>query len=151
LLLVDATNSIIGASTVRRSWKSFWTTDRRAYLSTFGIRAGFRRRGLATDLLRLTCQSLRDHHQTVELSLDVQQSNEGAIAFYTRFGFRILQGKRGYYEVKGSRCDGFLMGMDLTPELNCARENEIVVDEAVMRRLQPRDRQGWMASLISSP
>lgn len=56
----------------------------------------FRRRGVATQLVSAAVDSARTEGAR-QAYLEVRASNEGGIAFYTRFGFRQFGRRIGYY------------------------------------------------------
>jgi [ribosomal protein S18]-alanine N-acetyltransferase len=58
-----------------------------------------RREGIATGLLTALIERIGD--PTAQLTLEVRQSNLGAIALYERFGFRSAGVRRRYYQDNG--------------------------------------------------
>jgi ribosomal protein S18 acetylase RimI-like enzyme len=155
LLLVDrsrGSEQIIGLSSSRRSWRSFDTTERVAYLCTFGIRASFRRAKLATDLLHFTCQILQNHYHTRELTLDVQMVNDPGRAFYDSFGFHIVQQKPDYYtEFEGDAKVSIFMEIQLGPMEFPEPFNAIVMADDLVGEVQRLPRIPWVCSLFSYP
>lgn len=142
---------LIGFSTTSRYWKSFFTTDRCAYLCTFGMHPDFQRRGLATDLLRITCRILHDHYQTTDLYLDMQRSNEPALRFYRQFGFDIVRFRPGFYtELQGDEADAYYMGMSLEDRRWQIR-NHIKCPKSVHDLFSVVPRVPWWESFIDTP
>jgi [ribosomal protein S18]-alanine N-acetyltransferase len=72
----------------------------------------WRRRGVATALLRRLLDDTRDDAQR-GYTLEVRVSNVGAIALYERFGFRPKGVRRGYYT--DNREDALIMWRDPEP------------------------------------
>lgn len=68
------------------------------------------RRGTGASLMEVAMQHCRDH-EVARLILEVRGNNQGAIAFYTRCGFKIEGRRPGYYSHPVE--DALLMGQDL--------------------------------------
>ncbi len=73
--------------------------DRVWHLMNVAIDPGERRQGLATALLLELLDRVHDDH--AQYTLEVRQSNGGAIALYRRFGFRAAGLRRRYYQDNG--------------------------------------------------
>lgn len=74
------------------------------------VKPEFRRRGLATCLMKALIQSARKE-QCVKVFLEVRRSNAAAIRLYEKLGFVIQGVRRLYYSEQGE--DALVMGMDI--------------------------------------
>ena len=81
-----------------------------AEIARIATNEAVRRRGVGKGLLNHTCECCREK-QIERLLLDVRESNEGAIAFYTNYGFQIGGIRKGFYEMPKE--DAVLMSMSL--------------------------------------
>ena len=89
------------------------TTQRnRGNISTIDVRPGFRRLGLATRLIRLAEETLRQMGLK-KCTLQVEADNKAAIRLYTKLGYNITRTLPRYYEGKK---DGYLMEKPLGGE-----------------------------------
>ncbi len=68
-----------------------------AHILNLAVHADWRRRGVGSILLRETLGDLKKKG-CVFVSLEVRESNVGAQAFYSRFGFTIEGRRKKYYE-----------------------------------------------------
>ena len=141
---------LIGIANTRRSWASFFSTDRTAYLCMFGIHKDYRRKGLATDLLRIVCQILKNHFQTKQMYLHTQVINKAAIAFYEKFGFVQLSKIIGYYELPGEMAHAVYMELEFGGQ-EWKSEHEIELDPEVVELLDKVLPMDWMKSWFTSP
>lgn len=73
---------------LRSPWP--WQGDRHGYISNLAVGQGFRRRGIATALLK-SCEQVARQWQIGELRLHVMEDNPAARALYRDAGFLILQ------------------------------------------------------------
>jgi ribosomal-protein-alanine N-acetyltransferase len=73
--------------------------DRVWHLMNVAIDPVERRQGLATALLQELLDRVDD--ERAQYTLEVRQSNDGAIALYERFGFRAAGLRRRYYQDNG--------------------------------------------------
>jgi ribosomal-protein-alanine N-acetyltransferase len=73
--------------------------DRVWHLMNVAIDPGERRQGLATALIGELLDRVGDDR--AQFTLEVRQSNDGAIALYRRFGFRSAGLRRRYYQDNG--------------------------------------------------
>ncbi|HEY8535671.1 MAG TPA: ribosomal protein S18-alanine N-acetyltransferase [Vicinamibacterales bacterium] len=73
-----------------------WMVDGELHINNLAIRPAFRRRGLATTLLR---EVLREAaaRGCVRATLEVRRSNHPARRLYEALGFRLRGVRRGYY------------------------------------------------------
>jgi ribosomal-protein-alanine N-acetyltransferase len=69
------------------------------HLMNVSVDPSRRREGIATGLLTSLIERIAD--ATAQLTLEVRQSNGGAIALYERFGFRSAGIRRRYYQDNG--------------------------------------------------
>jgi [ribosomal protein S18]-alanine N-acetyltransferase len=69
------------------------------HLMNVSVDPSRRREGIATGLLTSLIERIGD--PTAQLTLEVRQSNAGAIALYERFGFRSAGIRRRYYQDNG--------------------------------------------------
>jgi len=67
------------------------------YIMTLGVLAPYRRQGIATTLLQRVLGFCLQDENVVEAYLHVQISNEEAIAFYEKYGFKIVDTIENYY------------------------------------------------------
>ena len=74
----------------RQSWPWQGTHAKYAYISNLAVDPGFRRRGLAAQLLT-ACESLALAWQLDHLYLHVMEDNPGARRLYRRAGFEVFQ------------------------------------------------------------
>ena len=72
----------------------------------------WRRRGIATELLRHAAHTARYHRAEV-LFLEVRPSNQGALALYRQMGFSELGVRRRYYPAPDGREDAIVMRLTL--------------------------------------
>lgn len=79
--------------------------ERKKYFRLYSLAIGsaFQNKGLAKKLLEFSFEELSDKNK--DYSLEVKQSNEGAINLYKKFDFEINKVLKDYYETE----DGYLM------------------------------------------
>jgi len=73
--------------------------DRVWHLMNVAVDPGFRRDGIAACLIERLLE--RTDGDRAQYTLEVRQSNDGAIALYERFGFRAAGTRRRYYQDNG--------------------------------------------------
>jgi len=83
-----------------------------AHLLNLSIAAPRQRRGHGSDLLREAADLAR-RLGARNVFLEVRPSNRGAQALYTRFGFRKIGTRRGYYPAHAGRKDAIVLTLPL--------------------------------------
>ena len=83
-----------------------------AHLLNLSIAAAHQRRGIGTGLLR-DAVDLARRLGAGSIFLEVRPSNRGAQALYTRFGFRKVGTRRGYYPAHAGREDALVLNLAL--------------------------------------
>lgn len=83
-----------------------------AHLLNLSVAPGWQRRGHGTALLRAVV-SIAKQSGSRHLFLEVRPSNTAAHALYSRFGFRQLAVRRGYYPAARGREDALLLTLSL--------------------------------------
>jgi ribosomal-protein-alanine N-acetyltransferase len=83
-----------------------------AHLLNLSIAAPSQRRGYGSDLLREAADLAR-RLAARNVFLEVRPSNRGAHALYTRFGFRRIGTRRGYYPAQAGREDAIVLTLPL--------------------------------------
>ena len=81
-----------------------------AEIARIAIGEDVRRQGVGNGLLYYTCECCREK-QIERLLLDVRESNEGAIAFYQKYGFQTDGMRKHFYEMPKE--NAVLMSMSL--------------------------------------
>lgn len=71
--------------------------QRTSHLLNLGVRADFRGRGVATQLM-LALGEISLEWRCTRMRLEVRSSNRGARDFYAQLGFQYMTRMRGYYE-----------------------------------------------------
>lgn len=87
-----------------------WIVADEAELANIAVAAAVRRRGLATQLLRVLESDIA-RRGARRLYLEVRESNRPARAFYRRHGFDVVGRRRGYY--RAPREDALTMAREL--------------------------------------
>lgn len=82
------------------------------HLLNLSIAAPRQRRGHGSDLLR-EATDLARRLGARNVFLEVRPSNRGAQALYTRFGFRKIGTRRGYYPAQAGREDAIVLTLPL--------------------------------------
>jgi [ribosomal protein S18]-alanine N-acetyltransferase len=83
-----------------------------AHLLNLSIAAAHQRRGHGSGLLR-DAADLARRLGARSIFLEVRPSNRGAQALYTRFGFRKIGTRRGYYPASAGREDALVLTLPL--------------------------------------
>jgi ribosomal-protein-alanine N-acetyltransferase len=83
-----------------------------AHLLNLSIAARHQRSGHGRALLREAAELAR-HRGAASLFLEVRPSNLAAQALYTRFGFRRVGVRRGYYPARSGREDALVLSLQL--------------------------------------
>ena len=83
-----------------------------AHLLNLSIAAPYQRAGHGSALLREAAELARQLGAR-SLFLEVRPSNRGAQALYTRFGFRKIAVRRGYYPAQSGREDALVLTLPL--------------------------------------
>src|SRR5258706_8839456 len=85
---------------------------REAHLLNLSIAAAFQRSGHGAALLRQAADVARTLGAR-HVFLEVRPSNRAAQALYTRFGFRKIATRRGYYPAHSGREDALVLTLEL--------------------------------------
>ncbi|XP_039956313.1 probable N-acetyltransferase san [Bactrocera neohumeralis] len=72
--------------------------QRRLYIMTLGCLSSYRRLGIGTVMFQHILNYAKVDGNFDSIFLHVQINNEGAIAFYKKFGFEIVETKEHYYK-----------------------------------------------------
>ena len=83
-----------------------------AHLLNLSVAAAHQRRGHGVALLH-AATSLARERDAKNMFLEVRPSNRGAQALYTRFGFRKVAVRRGYYPAHSGREDALVLSLAL--------------------------------------
>jgi ribosomal protein S18 acetylase RimI-like enzyme len=155
LILVDVTDGshekIVGVSISFREWVSMCSTQRRAYLSTFGILPEYRNQGLGTYLFGLTCHILRVHYCVGELSLHMLQSNVVSYKFYERLGMHATRVLPEYYNFDNSTHTAVYMRRELIRLANEVARPDISHGPDIDQMLRQKEHIWFLAQLICEP
>ena len=65
---------------------------------TLGCLAPYRRLGIGTKMLKHVMEIIQNDGNFDAVVLHVQINNEGALEFYKKFGFEIVETKKAYYK-----------------------------------------------------
>jgi ribosomal-protein-alanine N-acetyltransferase len=77
-----------------------WLVIDEAHITTLGVDPAFRRQGIG-ELMLLAILTEARARGVRRASLEVRESNEGAIRLYEKYGFRPIARRRGYYSDTG--------------------------------------------------
>ena len=92
-----------------------WFIGERVHLLNIAVSAPFKRKGIGSLMLKyLIDVAVRAGKKVI--TLEVRESNEGAISFYRAFGFEIVGVKEEYYQE--DKEDALLMVLWLRPRRN---------------------------------
>ncbi len=81
------------------AWLDFMITFNSATVMALGVLPEYRKRGIATSLMKKMEEVCRAQEETVEwITLEVRESNEEAIALYRKLGYAYVTKKVAYYE-----------------------------------------------------
>ena len=81
------------------AWLDFMVTFTSATVMAIGVKPEYRKRGIATSLMKKMEEICRAQEETVEwITLEVRESNEEAIALYKKLGYVYVTKKVAYYE-----------------------------------------------------
>jgi ribosomal-protein-alanine N-acetyltransferase len=83
-----------------------------AHLLNLSIAPAWQRKGHGSQLLREAAGIARERGAS-GIFLEVRPSNAGAQALYTRFGFRKVAVRRGYYPAHSGREDALVLTLEL--------------------------------------
>lgn len=83
-----------------------------AHLLNLSVAPAHQRRGIGSGLLR-EAAAIALERGARSLFLEVRPSNRGAQALYTRFGFRAMAVRRGYYPAGSGREDALVLTLAL--------------------------------------
>ncbi|XP_022326638.1 N-alpha-acetyltransferase 50-like [Crassostrea virginica] len=72
--------------------------QRRLYIMTLGCLAPYRRLGIGSSMVEHVLKICEEDNNFDNVFLHVQINNEGAIRFYEKFGFEIVEEKKNYYK-----------------------------------------------------
>merc|ERR1712018_493159 len=74
------------------------TGKKKLYIMTLGCLAPYRRLGIGTQMLKHVMDIVEKDGKFDSVVLHVQINNEGALRFYKRFGFEVVETKEAYYK-----------------------------------------------------
>uniref|UniRef100_A0A0K0FA91 N-terminal methionine N(alpha)-acetyltransferase NatE n=2 Tax=Strongyloides TaxID=6247 RepID=A0A0K0FA91_STRVS len=100
IVILKSSGTPIGAVSCRIASPKLGTnlTDSDLYIMTLGTLPAYRRRKIGTILLEYIFQLCKKLSFIKRIVLHVQTSNEEALDFYKKFGFRIADTIEGYYK-----------------------------------------------------
>ncbi len=87
-----------------------WIVAKELHINNIAVHPGYRRRGVASQLLLEMLRRARVKGATAAY-LEVRASNDAAKALYQRYGFKLIGRRRNYYD--RPREDAILMGKEL--------------------------------------
>lgn len=73
-----------------------WLIDRELHITNLAVDREFRQQGIATELVNKLIY-LSKERDGLQATLEVRNSNTGAIKLYQKLGFQIVGSKPGYY------------------------------------------------------
>ncbi|XP_043486871.1 N-alpha-acetyltransferase 50 isoform X1 [Polistes fuscatus] len=91
--------------------------SRRLYIMTLGCLYPYRRLGIGTVMVQHVLKYVNKDGNFDSIFLHVQISNEGAIDFYKKFGFEIVETKQHYYK-RIEPADAHVLQKTLRPRAN---------------------------------
>ncbi|XP_076030595.1 putative N-acetyltransferase san isoform X2 [Oratosquilla oratoria] len=72
--------------------------QRKLYIMTLGCLAPYRRLGIGTKMLQHVLNYVEKDGNFHSIFLHVQVNNDGALEFYRKFGFEVVETKQCYYK-----------------------------------------------------
>ncbi|KAK0163617.1 hypothetical protein PV327_007283 [Microctonus hyperodae] len=96
--------------------------SRRLYIMTLGCLSPYRRLGIGTVMVQHVLNFVDKDNNFDSIFLHVQVNNEGAIDFYKKFGFEIVETKQHYYK-RIEPADAHVLQKTLRSQLNSNHQN----------------------------
>lgn len=93
-----------------------WFVVDEIHLGNLAVHPDYRRRGIARHLVEHLLERARRHGARL-ITLEVRAGNKAALALYSRYRFRPVTVRKGYY---AGREDAIIMVRELTPETTAA-------------------------------
>ena len=148
---LEKEEKLIGISTVRRSWNSFFSKSRSAYISTFGISEEYRKNGLGFFLLKVSCYILQNYYQCDRITLHTERTNLPAISLYKKARFNIIEVLEGYYSFATPRPDAVFMSLifEQSPFSKDFERDDIKIDPKLEPLLNSKQEVHWWSPIFS--
>jgi ribosomal protein S18 acetylase RimI-like enzyme len=87
------------------------------YIMTLGVLTPYRSLGFGTKLIQAEIETCRKMKDVRKIYLHVQTSNEEAVGFYSKFGFKIRETLEGYYtKLNPSSAHILELNLETSPE-----------------------------------
>jgi ribosomal-protein-alanine N-acetyltransferase len=87
---------------------------RQCHVVSIAVREPYRRRGIASEILKTAMKNANENYSATECFLEVRVSNDPAILMYEKLGFEKVKRKYGYY-IDGE--DAWVMAVPIVDEL----------------------------------
>ncbi|ESP02179.1 hypothetical protein LOTGIDRAFT_212711 [Lottia gigantea] len=101
--------------------------QRRLYIMTLGCLASYRRLHIGTVMVEHVLDICAKDGNYDNVFLHVQVNNEGAIKFYEKFGFEIVEEKQNYYK-RIEPADAYVLQKSFRNKPNTATTNSVTSD-----------------------
>lgn len=82
---------------VIRAYLDFWHVSDELHVINVAVDPAVRQQGLGSQLME-DLMSYAAEHEIQHIYLDVRESNRAAIALYSKFGFKQIDLRKGYYQ-----------------------------------------------------
>lgn len=87
---------------------------RTGYIMTLGVTKNYRRRGLASEMLKIVLNKMKSYFHCHQLMLHCKTDNSGALEFYKKvFGFKIYKKIPSYYNIDNVLEDAYELVLKL--------------------------------------
>ncbi|EAY17678.1 acetyltransferase, GNAT family protein [Trichomonas vaginalis G3] len=144
------TDKIIAFVSLHLEWKSVFSTDRTAYVSTFGVIEEKRRSKIGSDIMNVIFDVMLKHYKIHHMYLHMQQSNLAAKNYYLNTGWKITKDLKDFYHIKNQCNDAYYMTYDIPDNFVPLFKNMLEIDQSIQKKVNAPQNLAWISSFFKN-